>query len=103
MRVCLSFMVVEYMRHGHFVQDACALGMKRIMALKPAAEIGMHSYLTVGVIAMDKDGNIGAASTLDEHNRHRDNPFFPVSYWTSKLGTNEVRTLEAGIDGAATS
>lgn len=94
-------MVVEYMRHGFSVKDACAASIKRIMALKPASAVGMHSSLTVGVIAMDKDGNIGAASTLDENNRHRDNPFFPVSYWTSKQSTNEVQTLNAGIEGAA--
>jgi N4-(beta-N-acetylglucosaminyl)-L-asparaginase len=102
MRVCLSFMVVEYMRHGYSVKDACAASIKRIMALKPASPIGMHSSLTVGVIAMDKVGNIGAASTLDENNRHRNNPFFPVSYWTSKQVTNEVQTLEASIKGAST-
>jgi len=37
----------------------------------------MHDNLTVAVIAMNKDGDVGAASTLGSQNVHRGRPAFP--------------------------
>ena len=44
---------------------------------KGDAKARMHDALTVGVIAMNKDGEVGAASTLGPHNVHRGRPAFP--------------------------
>jgi len=54
------------------------------------------------VISMDTKGNIGAASTLDENNLHRNHPFFPVSYWREGLNKDdEVQILPASKEGAS--
>lgn len=98
MRTCLSFLVVEYMRQGKEVDEACRLGIARLEALvyKPSSSSPsssssskvsaekMHDRLTVGVVAMDTHGNVGAASTIDENNLHRGKPYFPVACWRSK-------------------
>ena len=109
MRVCLCFMVVEYMRHGMAVNEACAAAIRRIQALPSPAGGTMHAeQLVVGVVAMDKDGNIGGASTLREGREHRGRPFFPVSYWTSdgaEKGSegDGIQILLAGEQGAIAS
>lgn len=100
MRVCLSFLVVEYMRNGKNVQEACRLAISRLQQIpRPQGKQTMHSTLTVGVVAMDVHGNIGAASTIDASNPHRGTPYFPVSYWREG-DTDEPQILEASIDGA---
>lgn len=92
MRTCLSFLVVEYMRQGISVGEACKKGIERLLTLQPlhtftasssfassdggscgsgGASCGasstdrtapsletMHSTLVVGVVAMDKFGNV---------------------------------------------
>lgn len=108
MRVCLCFMVVEYMRHGNDVQQACVQAIERLSRLIPkdAHVDKMHSKLVVGVVAMDTSGRIGAASTLDVENRHRDRPHFPVPYWrqyrnpSSAVVHEEFGVLEASRNGA---
>lgn len=89
MRTCLSFLVVEYMRQGISVGEACKKGIERLLQLQPlhtfstgvgcVSSVGgssggsggsidrtapsletMHSTLVVGVLAMDKDGNVSA-------------------------------------------
>lgn len=116
MRTCLSFLVCEYMHLGLSPQEACKRGIERVMTLpsiekndkfkSPPKDKTFHEKLTVGVIAMDNLGNIGAASTLCEDNLHRNNPFFPALCWrqdfTSK-GDNDltISVLEASIDGAS--
>jgi hypothetical protein len=84
------------MRQGKEVDEACRLGIARLEALvnRPSSSSSsssskvsaekMHDRLTVGVIAMDIHGNVGAASTIDENNRHRGKPYFPVACWRSK-------------------
>jgi len=85
------------MRQGKEVDEACRLGIARLEALvyKPSSSSPssssskvsaekMHDRLTVGVVAMDTHGNVGAASTIDENNRHRGKPYFPVACWRSK-------------------
>jgi N4-(beta-N-acetylglucosaminyl)-L-asparaginase len=71
MRTCLSFLVVEFMRQGCSVQEACRRGIERVLELEPVpvpvvgrgdgADVQqqtMYSKLTVGVIAMDALGNV---------------------------------------------
>jgi hypothetical protein len=100
MRVCLSFLVVEYLRNGQNVQEACRLAISRLQHIpRPQGKQTMHSTLTVGVVAMDIHGNIGAASTIDASNPHRGTPYFPVSYWREGE-TSEPQILEASVDGA---
>lgn len=89
MRTCACFVVVEYMRHGMDVQEACARAIQRIVGLKKApAEFRTHTSLVVGIVAMDKNGKVGAASTLSPDNRVGSNPYFqgldhfPVSCWS---------------------
>jgi len=86
------------MRQGKEVDEACRLGISRLEALvyKPSSSSPsssssskvsaekMHDRLTVGVVAMDIHGNVGAASTIDENNLHRGKPYFPVACWRSK-------------------
>lgn len=101
MRICLSFLVVEYMRNGKNVQEACRLGIQRLKALVPPRDKDtMHSTLVAGVVAMDRYGVIGAASTLDEQNLHRGEPYFPVVYWREGE-TEEPQILQASTDGAS--
>jgi hypothetical protein len=63
MRTCVSFCIVENIRRGMSVQEACAEGLRRIKALKPKNQnlATMHPKLVVGVIAMDKFGNVSAS------------------------------------------
>jgi isoaspartyl peptidase/L-asparaginase-like protein (Ntn-hydrolase superfamily) len=58
MRTCASFLVVEYMRHGMDVQEACSKAIQRVMKLKPPPQQTMHSTLVVAVLAMDKNGKV---------------------------------------------
>ena len=116
-RSCLAFLVVELMRAGHSPQAACAEGIRRICKLRPknysGSGSGMYPQLTVGVIAMDPLGNVGAASTLCEANKHRDHPFFPVMCWRAAQGDAgqqgaqsvaepllSLSLLEASVEGA---
>ena len=114
MRTCLSFLVVELMRQGLTAQQACREGIRRMKEELVLSKQSMHDKLTVGIIAMDKHGNVriilfqalenlyakvGAASTLDESNDHRGEAFFPVVAWRSS--SDEVVTLRAtpiGVD-----
>jgi len=103
MRTCLAFFVVEQMRLGASPQDACARGIARLLTLdEPSGPSGMHSLLTVGVVAMNTKGEAGAASTLDENNQHRGRPAFPVACWQKnnhKVGSHII--FEASKEGAA--
>lgn len=99
MRTCATFLVVELMRQGVDVQAACVRAVQRIASLRPAHSEHMHSKLVVGVLAMDKYGRVGAASTLGEENLHRGRPFFPSPYWRPQ--GHDV--LHASTDGASTS
>jgi isoaspartyl peptidase/L-asparaginase-like protein (Ntn-hydrolase superfamily) len=98
MRGCLAFLVVENMRHGTSPSDACRLGIKRIMTMQPKNEVdGPSMYdrgsLTVAVVAMDKTGRCGAASTLRDK--------FPAAVFRAggglDAGTHAI--FEAGLEG----
>lgn len=104
MRVCLSFLVVEKMREGLGPALACQAGIQRLKALireggGEGERQGMHESLTVAVMALDKEGRVGAASTLGEHNRHRGRPGFPFVVWKEGLGKAWVE--EADETGTA--
>lgn len=89
MRACLCFLVVEFMRSGDSVGEACTKGVQRLLKLRPlhsfaptsstasAAAAGtcsggitpgsgstMHPTLVVGIVAMDKHGNVRALIKL---------------------------------------
>ena len=114
MRTCLSFLVVEYMRQGQTPQAACVLGIERLFSIKASqssrgAGERQHDKLTVGVVAMNRLGVVGAASTLSSTNQHRGKPVFPVACWRSTSTTLssgvaenlDINFIEAGIDGAS--
>ena len=144
MRLCLSAIVVEYMRHGCTPQEACAKGIRRMLELEISTlerlrkqfeerNVGasnieieelrtnrnsMHAQLTVGVIAMNAAGEVGAASTIRESNLHRGLATFPVACWrgsmqldissniscrddTFQSSTGEPTTLYASVDGSS--
>eukprot|EP01040_Poterioochromonas_malhamensis_P000558 gene558-598_t len=103
MRTCVSFLIVESIRNGMSVQEACVNGIRRIQALvpkKPTLDT-MHTKLVVGVIAMDKHGNVGAASTVSEDNHQRGYPFFLVPSWKGSHHQDDIRILEAGLKGTS--
>jgi isoaspartyl peptidase/L-asparaginase-like protein (Ntn-hydrolase superfamily) len=81
MRACLCFLVVEYMRSGDSVGEACRKGVQRLLKLRPLhsfapgasaavtcsggitpgkqdGESVQHPTLVVGIVAMDKHGNV---------------------------------------------
>ena len=106
MRVCLSFLAVEFMRQGMEPNEACRLAIERLEDLEPNTEQEnkrMHKKLTVGLIAMNINGKIGAASTLCPTNMHRGKPFFPVICWQGKDGNKPQKTqiIEASCNGTS--
>jgi N4-(beta-N-acetylglucosaminyl)-L-asparaginase len=68
MRFCASFLVVELMRAGQPPADACRSVVDRILS-KP----GTRKDVTMGLIALAKGGEWGAACTLER---------FPHAVWT---------------------
>lgn len=58
LKFCSSFLVVEFMRNGLSPNDACQKTIERILAKKPE-----NSDVQIGLIALDRDGNYGAASS----------------------------------------
>lgn len=105
MRVCLSFLAVELMRQGYEPNEACRIAVERFQELEPNTSEEnkrMHKQLTVGLIAMNKSGKVGAASTLSQTNTHRGKPFFPVMCWRGNENQNNIESfvLEADVNGA---
>ena len=65
MRGCLSYAIVELMRSGATPQQACADALGRLVARleKEIPVRNAHQDMTkMAVLAMDRDGNIGAAA-----------------------------------------
>lgn len=67
-----------------------------------------HEQLTVGVVCVDKHGQVGAASTLGTHNPHRHRPAFPFVvrahlgfmcvarfFWRQEAGTSRPHMCSA--------
>ena len=82
MRTCMSFLIVEYMRMGVPVGEACRKGIERLLALTPLYQLKQgvgtstqwfpsggaapqHPMLAVGVVAMDANGNVRAIHMFD--------------------------------------
>lgn len=101
MRGCLAFLVVEHMRNGKSPGEACRLGVERIVCLHPKNVVkGPTMYekgsLTVAVIAMDRNGKCGSASTLSDDNQHRGKAGFPAVVSTAG---GKIEIFEAGVAG----
>ena len=59
MKTVGSFLIVELMRQGHSPQEACEIGVKRIVANNANLDF------QIGYLAIDKAGRVGAYS-MDE-------------------------------------
>ncbi len=59
MRYCATFLIVELMRQGLDPTAACQSVIKRIRRIDPIENLGIN------FIALDKNGNFGAAGTAD--------------------------------------
>ncbi|EKX37926.1 hypothetical protein GUITHDRAFT_77590 [Guillardia theta CCMP2712] len=88
MRGCLSFLVVERMRMGDSPTRACEHAIARLRSKKEflsgasfQGENRQHKKLTVGIVAMNTNGDVGASSTLGPANIHRGKPAFPCIVW----------------------
>lgn len=101
MRSCLCFLAVEHMRLGKSAQEACKIAIERVSNLmNSSAQMGQHAKLTIGIIAMDKFGNVGAASTLNMDNLHRGNAYFPAMLWRDNFDDEHpFKVLKASSDG----
>jgi len=55
-RVCGTFLIVEYMRQGKSPKEACKLAIERIVAINPEKA----KTFQVGFIAINKAGDVGA-------------------------------------------
>lgn len=53
----------------------------------------------MAVLAVDAQGNVGAASTLGTHNEHRGRPAFPYVVWREGEGAGEPVVEEADDTG----
>jgi N4-(beta-N-acetylglucosaminyl)-L-asparaginase len=61
-RSCGSFLVVEMMRQGNSPQHACEIAIKRVIKLNRLSTHNRDSIFQVGFIAINKKGEVGAAS-----------------------------------------
>jgi hypothetical protein len=134
MRACLCFLVVEFMRSGDSVGEACRKGVQRLLKLRPlhsfvptsstasAAAAGtcsggitpgsdstMHPTLVVGVVAMDKHGNVRALSAANLRCKQDDGiSAYAVAYLMTlvfdipKLASCVRNYLCAQVGGAST-
>lgn len=68
MKSCASFLVVEFMRGGDSPTDACRRAVERALAKLPG-----DKDVTIGLIALARSGECGAASTRAK---------FPYAVWT---------------------
>jgi isoaspartyl peptidase/L-asparaginase-like protein (Ntn-hydrolase superfamily) len=68
LKFCPCFLVVEYMRSGDSPMVACQKTIERIVQKKP-----QNSAVQIGLIALNRNGEFGAASTERS---------FPYAIWT---------------------
>ena len=68
LKFCPCFLVVEYMRSGDSPMVACRKTIERIVQKKP-----QNSAVQIGLIALNRNGEFGAASTERS---------FPYAIWT---------------------
>ena len=74
MRVCLSFLAVEYMRQENTPERACQLAIDRLLTV-----VGKARPVLASVIALSADGQVGAATTISQRNPCEYGPAFPLS------------------------
>lgn len=65
MRACGSFLVVELMRMGKLPQEACETAVNRVIKLNLMSHKNRDHDYQVGFIALDTNGNFGAASVRE--------------------------------------
>jgi N4-(beta-N-acetylglucosaminyl)-L-asparaginase len=65
MRACGSFLAVEMMRLGKSPQEACEIAAKRVIKMNLLSHKNRDHDYQVGFIALDKEGNFGAAAVRD--------------------------------------
>lgn len=78
LRFCIAFLVVEQMRGGEEVQQACEAAMRRVHAADPKCQ--------AAVTGMSPDGGVGAAATHGG---------FRVVRWRAGTGAEDVQNEEA--------
>lgn len=81
MRGCLSYEIVSLMRGGMSPQEACETAVRGMVGRRLALSEGRGSF---SLIAMNKDGEFGAASSEE----------FAFPYVTASNGSVEVRHAE---------
>lgn len=77
-RFCIAFLVVERLRDGRSVQDACQIAMQRVHDADPSCQ--------AGVTAMTPTGEVGAAAT---------HAAFRVVQWRDPMNADEICCEEA--------
>ena len=103
---------MELIRTGKTPQEACSVAVQRLFSVSANPQKSRwidSSRLYVGVVAMDRHGNVGAASTLSIHNRDsydNDRPSFPVCVWRKKdssfpKNASDVTVIEASTSGVS--
>ncbi|MEA5027190.1 MAG: N(4)-(beta-N-acetylglucosaminyl)-L-asparaginase [Erysipelotrichaceae bacterium] len=99
MRGCLSFNVVAYMRQGLAVQKACTRALNEHCERLKKNEITTED---ISIIAIDKDGNLGVATTKNEfpfvYANDEKKPTLMVAYHRH----NQIHIESAGPDWLAT-
>lgn len=63
MKTCISYQVVSYMREGYDAQQAADLGIEQA---KSQLEEKYRSCGDISIVCCDKNGNYGAATTIDQ-------------------------------------
>lgn len=88
-KTCISYEVVRLMEFGYDAQEACEIAMKKTTEL---LERKYGEILDISIVAMDKNANPGAATTLKEFSyvyfNHKQEPIV-------KLVTNENKHFDA--------
>jgi len=91
MRACASFLVVELMRAGKNVTEACQMAVDRVVSLTRRRV----NELSCSILAVDVKGNVGGASTICEGNKDGKNVAFP--YVTGRYDSqSKVKLVEQG-------
>ncbi|XP_077985738.1 N(4)-(Beta-N-acetylglucosaminyl)-L-asparaginase-like isoform X2 [Glandiceps talaboti] len=89
MRFCCSYQVVQYLKQGLDVQSACDQVIKDVIE-----RVGQDKMFTIGLIAMDTQGNHGAAGTVvSSKNKETSEEYsgFPYAVWhQEKIPTSTI-------------
>lgn len=86
-KACVSFRVVEMMERGMTPTEACIDTLRYLMRKRPPEQ---HDNYGAALIALRKDGEYGAASTLTGFRS-------PDRLWNWAVSTSPVATLHEGV------